>query len=61
MTKLFEQWMKEVDDAVWAIAGCSVHDLPDYCFRDAFDGGVSAEEVAREVLEEEGFPLFDQD
>lgn len=61
MTKLFEQWMKEVDDEVWAIAGCSVHDLPDYCFRDAFDGGVSAGEVAREVLEEEGFPLFDQD
>ncbi|MCK5017073.1 MAG: hypothetical protein KAS32_08370 [Candidatus Peribacteraceae bacterium] len=53
--KEFDTWMEQIDDEVWSIAGCSVHDLPDYAFRDAFDGGASPEEVAYDLLESEGF------
>lgn len=38
----FEQWMREVDDLCFGTWGMSIHDLPDMCFRDAFDDGVSA-------------------
>ena len=56
MTSPYENWMRLVDEEVWSIAGCSVYDLPDFCSRDMFESGVSAEEAAREVLEEAGFP-----
>lgn len=48
-------WMKEVDQAVIAISGLSVHDLADYNFRDAWEAGESPEEVADAMLEDEGF------
>jgi hypothetical protein len=51
----FEEWMKKVDVAVESIAGCSVHDLPDFCFRDAYDDGRNPASVARETLVEAGF------
>ena len=37
----FEKWMKELDLLCWCNYGMSIHDLPDMCFRDAFDEGVS--------------------
>jgi hypothetical protein len=51
----FEAWMHRVDLAVQSASGVSVHDLPDYAFRDAFDGGSPPGEAAREVLEEAGW------
>lgn len=46
----FEEWMKAVDQAVQNSIGVSVHDLPDYAFRDAYDDGVSAKRVAKRVI-----------
>ncbi|MCE9558042.1 MAG: hypothetical protein K8R88_03755 [Armatimonadetes bacterium] len=37
----FEEWMKELDLLCWSNYGMSIHDLPDMCFRDAFDGEVT--------------------
>lgn len=51
----FEQWMKEVDNAVCSLTGISVHDMSDFMFRDRYDDGAPAEEVAEEILEKEGF------
>lgn len=42
----FEQWMALVDGQCERRAGCSVHDLPDCCFRDWFEDGVSASGAA---------------
>jgi hypothetical protein len=42
----FDTWMKQVDRAVSAKTGVSVHDLPDCSFRDWYDQGVSASSAA---------------
>ena len=57
----FEQWMKKVDNAVGNLTGfgLSTADLPDMCFHDRYSDGYSPSEVARELLEEEGFPFED--
>ena len=51
----FDKWMKSVDRAVETIAGLSVHDLADCCFRDWFEGGYTPGQAAREALANEGF------
>ena len=51
----FSQWMEAVDQSVWMIAGCSVHDLPDCNFRSMFDDGATPAEMANEALKEAGF------
>ena len=52
MSLTFEQWMDSVDQAVDDSIGCSVYDLPDFAFRDAYDDGRTPEAVAREVINE---------
>lgn len=52
----FEQWLDEVGEAVYRKAGVSREDLGDYPYRDAYDAGENPRDVAREVLEEAGFP-----
>jgi hypothetical protein len=47
----FDRWMEAVDAAVEALAGVSVHDLPDLCYRDLYDDGTSRREAARLALE----------
>ena len=46
----FEQWMDGVDRCCQLDFGMSIHDLPDMCFRDAFDTGLSPEEFMTENL-----------
>jgi len=53
----FEQWMAAVDAAVSATCGLGVGDLADMPFRDRFEDGCDPEEVAEELLSEEGFPF----
>lgn len=48
----FEVWMKKVDAACESRFGISIHDLPDYCFRDAFDCGTSPARVVIEAMRE---------
>ncbi len=33
----FRDWMKELDLICYSNYGMSIHDLPDMCFRDAYD------------------------
>lgn len=51
----FRAWVREVDAIVIQTAGISIHDLADISFRDYFDEGMPAAEVAQEALENEGF------
>jgi hypothetical protein len=51
----FEEWMAAVDLAVERLIGCSVYDLSDYCFRDAYDDGRSPVSVARAAIRNGGF------
>ena len=46
----FDDWMKAVDDACYDRAGCSVYDLPDVCFRDWYDDGVSPKSAAGRAI-----------
>lgn len=46
----FDQWMDRVDRCCQLDFGMSIHDLPDMCFRDAYDSGMSAEDFMSENL-----------
>lgn len=48
--RTFAQWMVEVDKACYKRAFLSVHDLPDCCYRDWYDDGVSPGCAARKAL-----------
>lgn len=50
--RTFAQWMKAVDDIVWRKVGCSVHDLADFMFRDAYDDGATPAQAAGDVIRE---------
>lgn len=45
-----QQWINEVDRAVWRIAGVSVHDLADAGFWDQWQSGVSPADMAADML-----------
>jgi hypothetical protein len=47
----FDRWMARVDDAVQALCGASVHDLPDCPFADWYADGWTPKEAARQALE----------
>ena len=46
----FDDWMARVDEAVQLKAGLSAYDLPDYCYRDAYEAGTPAVTVARAAI-----------
>lgn len=48
----FELWMIKVNNLLAAKVGVGSEDLPDYCWRDAFDDGLTPKEVVTDYLEE---------
>ena len=46
----YAEWMAAVDQACQRIADVSCEDLPDYCYRDAYDDGVSPTLAARRAI-----------
>jgi hypothetical protein len=48
-------WFRAVDAIVLAKAGVSVNDLPDCCFIDWFDDGVSPKAAAARALKSAAF------
>lgn len=55
----FDLWMARVNTAVESICGLGIEDLPDWMYRDAFEGGrADFDEIAREVLEDAGYGAF---
>jgi len=46
----FAEWFKDIDSILEANYGLSVNDLPDCCFRDWFDHGVSVATAAKRVM-----------
>ncbi|MFW7270273.1 hypothetical protein ACMAUO_20350 [Gluconacetobacter sp. Hr-1-5] len=53
----FHGWMRAVDRAIWRRTGLGVFDLPDRCWRDAYEEQIPPAEAAQEALEDEGCPL----
>ncbi|MBB2157915.1 hypothetical protein HLH33_16675 [Gluconacetobacter diazotrophicus] len=53
----FHGWMRAVDHAIARRIGLGVFDLPDRCWRDAYEERVLPRDAALEALEEEGCPL----
>lgn len=51
----FDSWMSAVDKAVKRQIQFGYSDLADYPFRDAFNDGLSPDEVASDLLSREGF------
>ncbi len=49
-TITFDEWLKAVDDEVWAKAGMSHLDLPDWGYRDAYDDRRSPAAAARSAI-----------
>jgi hypothetical protein len=50
----FEKWFAEVDSIVSSKCGIGVDDLPDMCYMDSFEDGVTPSEMAEDVFEENG-------
>jgi len=48
----FEAWMQKTDAALVRRCGMSSMDLPDCCYRDWYDDGVTPSEAAREAIRE---------
>jgi len=46
----FDRWRLLVDEYVKRMVGVSVDDLPDYPYRDAYEGDQSAVDVAQDIL-----------
>lgn len=52
----FEQWMNEVNQLIRQVTGSFISDdLPDFDYAKAFEDGVSSQEIAIEILEQNGF------
>ena len=49
----FDQWMDRVDRCCQLDFGLSIRDLPDMCFRDAYDSGLTPEDFMAENLPDE--------
>ena len=50
----FDAWLAAVDNAVVRMAGVGKDDLPDYCYRDAFEDGRAPAAVARSAIRAAG-------
>lgn len=50
----FQAWLERVEKVLDHLAGCSIHDLPDYCYRDAYDDGVRPVAAARRAIRAAG-------
>jgi hypothetical protein len=48
----YEAWFRQADQAIQDKFGVSADDLPDQCWSDWFDDGVSPEQAAELVSEE---------
>jgi hypothetical protein len=46
----FERWMLTIDGLCRIEFGMSIYDLPDMCFRDAFDAGQSPTDFMEEYV-----------
>lgn len=46
----FEEWLRAVDAAISAKCGLTHDDLPDCCYRDWYDDGVSAKSAAARAI-----------
>ena len=52
----FEQWMNGVNQLIRQVTGSFISDdLSDFDYAKAFEDGVSPQEIAAEVLEQNGF------
>jgi hypothetical protein len=49
-TLTFDAWMRKVNLFIVAKIGLGYEDLPDYCYRDAYDDGVGAFTCARAAI-----------
>lgn len=47
----FDTWKREVDAILVKLCGMTSDCIPDYCYRDAFDAGESAEQVASDAYD----------
>lgn len=52
--KGFDEWMYAVDRFCEHIAGLSVYDLSDQCYRDWYDRGMKAATAARQAIRADG-------
>ena len=50
MKKTYEEWFKEVNAEIIRQTGFSADDLPDYCYKDAYDDGKSPKSTAKAVI-----------
>lgn len=50
----FEQWLAKVDSVLISRCGLSSDDLPDWCYRDAYEDGTSPRQAAQQAMSNSG-------
>jgi hypothetical protein len=51
--RTFEEWLTLVDQAAYAIVGCSYQDLADFCWRDSCEDGLTPRQALRAAMEDQ--------
>lgn len=57
----FRAWLREVDEYVNLLVGCSLHDLEDYMWRDLYDDEFEPQEAAETAIEDMGLFMREGD
>ena len=52
MRPTFEKWMEKLDMLCDRVTGMSIHDLPDQCYMDWYEDGLSTKQALKLVLSE---------
>jgi hypothetical protein len=51
MTRTYDEWMRAVDAELCKLVFLPSADLPDACWMDSWEAGITAKEAAREYVE----------
>lgn len=43
----YDEWFAQADRSCWTLFGVSAYDLPDYCWRDAYDRKRTPQQAAK--------------
>ena len=57
----FEEWIAKVDAILISICGLGHSDLPDMAYWDSWDDGVTPQEMVEDVLEDNHWPMEEND
>jgi len=56
MKRSFKDFKSAINTILEEEVGLSCNDLPDYCYRDNYDNGITVEQTVSDSLDSAGYP-----